>query len=267
MLDAMKEILKRTSIFLIVLGAVLLVTGASGNIAVGSFSLVLPDLAARLIVGASGFVLLVFGGFYVWKEASQEGYKESGKFMLIASSDTSKRSFRLQEYLKTAKTIDLLGYSLKGLLQDLREPLAQAVVQGAIVRIIIVDINSSTADLFRKHSRRPNLLFSEWVTGLQHINDIQKILKNTEKVSGRLEVRVTSWIPSNNLVLINANDTNGILKAGIHTVTFKQPLSNRLSLTIKRKEYPQAFDFYVKGFDMLWSEDSVNWNGKIPEFQ
>lgn len=151
------------------------------------------------------------------------------------------------------------------MLQDLRQPLAQAIIQGAVVRIVVVDITTPSANIFREHSRRPNLLFPEWVAGLQHIKDIQSILSDAPKVSGRLEVKVTSWIPSSNLVVIDANDENGILKAGIHSITFRQPLSDRLSLTIKRKAYPQAFDFYVKGFDMLWNDDSLTWDGKVPE--
>ncbi len=267
MSDTVKEILKRTSIATIILGAILLIIGASGNISIGNFNLILPDLIARLIVGIFGGVLLIFGSYVAWRETSSTTVGESGKFNLVASGDTTKQSFRLEKYLDSAKTIDLLGYSLKGMLQDLRDPLAQAIIQGAIVRIVVVDITSPSANLFREHSSRPNLLFPEWVIGLQHISDIQKILGNAQKVSGRLEVKVTSWIPSNNLVIINANDEKGILKAGIHSVTFRQPLSDRLSLTIKRKNYPQAFDFYVKGFDMLWNDDSVNWDGKIPEIQ
>lgn len=262
--DIVKEILKRTSIVLIVLGALLLIIGASGNISIGNFNLLLPDLASRLAVGIFGSALLIFGSLVAWRESSQGTTRETGKFSLIVSSDTSKQSFRLENYLEKAKTIDLLGYSLKNMLQDLREPLAQAIIQGAVVRIVVVDITSPAASLFQEHSRRPNLLLSEWIAGLQHIKDIQNILSNAPKVLGRLEVKVTSWIPSVNLIVINAADESGILRAGIHSVTFRQPLSDRLSLTIKRRDYPQAFDFFVKGFDMLWNEDSVAWNGEVP---
>ncbi len=151
MSDTVKEILKRTSIFLIILGALLLVIGASGNISVSGFNLLLPDLASRLIVGIFGGILLIFGSFIAWRETYQKPSGETGKFGLVASGDTTKQSFRLQEYLSKAKTIDLLGYSLKGLLQDLREPLAQAIIQGAIVRIVVVDITSPSASLFREH--------------------------------------------------------------------------------------------------------------------
>jgi hypothetical protein len=267
MSDTVKEILKRTSIAIIILGAILLIIGASGNVNFGNFSLTLSDLIARFVVGIFGSILLMFGGYIAWRETSSTTASESGKFTLIASGDSTKQSFRLEKYLNGAKTIDLLGYSLKGMLQDLRDPLAQAIIQGAIVRIVVVDITSPSANLLREHSRRPQLLLSEWITGLQHISDIQKILSNAPKVSGRLEVKVTSWIPSSNLILINANDENGILKAGIHSVTFRQPLSDRLSLTIKRKDYPHAFNFFVKGFDILWNEDSVVWDGRIPEIQ
>lgn len=265
MSDTVKEILKRTSLVLMILGAMLLIIGASGNISIGNFHLLFPDSASRAIVGLFGGILLIFGSFIAWRETPDSTTTQTGKFALVVSGDTSKQSFRLQNYLDKAKTIDLLGYSLKGLLQDLREPLAQAIIHGAIVRVVIVDATSPSANLFREHSRRPNLLLPEWAAGLQHIKDIQTILSKSQKVLGRLEIKITSWIPSANLVVVNGNEADGILKAGIHSVTFRQPLSDRLSLTIKRKDYPQAFDFFVKGFDILWNEDSVTWDGKIPD--
>ena len=267
MSDSVKEILKRTSILTIILGATLLLIGASGNISIENFNLTLPDLIARFIVGFFGSVLLVFGSYVAWRETFSATSNDAGEFSLVASGDTSKKSFRLENYLDNIKTIDLLGYNLKGMLKDLREPLAEAIIKGAVVRIVIVDITSPTVELFKAHSNRPNLMLPEWIAGLEHIKDIQDLLSKAQKVTGRLEIKVTSWVPSNNLILLNASDKNGILKAGIHSLTFRQPLSDRLNLVIRRNKYEKAFSFYVKGFDMLWDDDSSFWDGKIPELQ
>ncbi len=265
MTETLTEILKRTSVFLLVLGAILLVIGASGDITLGSNSLALPDTVARIVVGVFGAFLLFLGIYSTWQETFQQPRRiDVSEFDLIASRDTSKQSFRLERYIGDAKTIDLLGYTLKGLLRDLREPLVQAIIRGAIVRIIVVDVHSTSTKLFEKHTDKPELVASNWITGLQYIKDIRTRLEMVPKVSGRFEVKVTSWIPSNNLVLVNANTEDGILKAGIHSVTFRQPISDRLTIVIRREKYKQAFDFFAKGFDLLWNKDSVVWDGEIP---
>ncbi len=267
MLETFKEIFKRPSIVVIIIGAILLVVGASGNITINDFSLALSEMAARLAVAIFGGLLVILGGYGVWREIVQLKTGNSGEFYLSTSEDTSQQSFRLEKHLSEARTIDLLGYNLKGMLQNLREPLAQAIINGAILRIILVDITGPTAHLFSEHSRRPHLLLSEWTAGLQHIADIREILSKSPKVAGRLEVKVTSWIPSSTLILINANDENGILKAGIHALSFQAFLSNKVSLVIKRKKNEKAFNFFVNGFDILWNNDSVVWDGRIPETQ
>lgn len=96
MSDTVLEILKRTPIVLIILGALLLIIGTSGNISISNVNLLLPDLVSRLIVGTFGGVLLIFGSFVAWRESPQNITRETEKFGLIASSDTSKQSFRLQ---------------------------------------------------------------------------------------------------------------------------------------------------------------------------
>lgn len=61
MQDFIKEIPKRTSVFAIVVGAILIVIGAASEFTVSTVSLKIPDLIGRGIVVVIGLVLLGFG--------------------------------------------------------------------------------------------------------------------------------------------------------------------------------------------------------------
>lgn len=193
-------------------------------------------------------------------EASPSSGAERG---LLAVTEVHTE-LRLEELFDTARTVDLLGYNLKSLLYTTRELIANAVERGTIVRVVLVDIQSPDAQIFRKHTNRPHLLVPDWVAAFEHIRDIQRLLGEKPKVRGRLEVRVTDWIPSCSLILINANEESGIAKVSVHPLAFRQQSSGRMSLVLERKDNPKAFEFLVKGFDILWEEDSEAWDGSIP---
>jgi 8-oxo-dGTP pyrophosphatase MutT (NUDIX family) len=93
MSDTVKEILKRTSIFLIIFGALLLIIGAAGNISVSSFTLLIPDLIPRLIVGIFGGILLILGSFIAWRETSQKSGGETEKSSLVESEKITSKVF------------------------------------------------------------------------------------------------------------------------------------------------------------------------------
>lgn len=173
-------------------------------------------------------------------------------------------NLKLEEHLKTAKTVDLLGYNLKSLLQANRELIANAVEHGANIRIVLVDIQNPIAQTFKAHSNRPHLLISDWVTGFEHIRDIQRMLAKKSKISGRFEVKLTDWIPSCNLILINSGEADGIVKVGVNSVVFRQSMSERFNFVLEKRQNAKAFDFFVKGYDTLWSEDGNLWDGSMP---
>jgi len=183
---------------------------------------------------------------------------------LTVSNSGVGLDLRLEEHLETARTVDLLGYNLKSLLHGNRELIANAVERGTIVRIILVDIQSSSAQIFRKHTNRPQLLIPDWIASFEHIRDIQQLLEEKPKVNGRLEVRITDWIPSCSLVIINAHEEDGVAKVSIHPLTFRQPSVGRVRLLLEKKRNPEGFEFLTKGFDILWKEDSKTWDGSIP---
>lgn len=64
MLDVVKEIFKRSSVFLILLGTVLLIFGASGGINISSFSAQVSNQITQLIIILIGIILIIVGVFY-----------------------------------------------------------------------------------------------------------------------------------------------------------------------------------------------------------
>jgi hypothetical protein len=266
MSDIVQAIIKRSSVFIIITGVILLIVGAAGDITFGSFVLRLSNQITQWVIIVVGGIL-VFVGIYFEAKGNNLSIAEEtdAKFGLFTSDKDTFSNFKVEKGIETAQSIELLGYNLKSLLQEIRVPLANAIIRGASVRIILVDITSkSVQDTFQNHSNRPHLVIPEWVTGLEHIKDIRELLASAPKINGKFEVKVTTWIPSSNLIIFNADNENGTMKVGIHTVIFRQPLSGRLSLVLHKKDNPTAFEYFTKGFETLWSKDSVDWNGVIP---
>ncbi len=90
MQDFLQGILKRTSLFVIITGAILVLIGAATEIAFGTFSIRIPDIGGRAVAVVVGAVLIAFGLFVEWQEYSQAKQKESG--LAYASIRTSSRS-------------------------------------------------------------------------------------------------------------------------------------------------------------------------------
>jgi hypothetical protein len=176
---------------------------------------------------------------------------------------------KIENLIENAKAIDILGYNSKSVLQEFRSHLANAIIRGASVRIIFTDISQSpTKEVFEQHAGRSVVsLSSEWAKALGYINDIQKTLKASSKVNGKLEVKSTTWIPSCNLILFNsADNNNGIVRIDFHALSFRQPLTlaGKLFLAISQKDNPKFFEYFAKGFDLLWEKDAQEWNGIVP---
>ena len=265
MSDIVQALIKRSSVFVIITGVILLVIGASSGINFGSFSFQLSSQITQWVIITTSLILIIIGIYWETKGINSN-FSESGKKFGLFTSDTDTfANLKLDSQIAGAKSIELLGYNLKSLLQELREPLAKAIIRGASVRIILVDIESNaTHEMFKQHSNRPHLLLPEWATGFEHIVDIQKMLQGAPKLNGKFEVKVTDWIPSCNLIIFNSDDDNGLIKVGIHTVTVRQPLTGRLSLILSKKDNSNAFEYFTKGFNMLWEKDSRDWNGVVP---
>jgi hypothetical protein len=166
-------------------------------------------------------------------------------------------------WLNSLRTLDISAYNLTNLLKDLRQPIADAVARGAYVRILIIDHTSLAHQLMLKHSRRPHLLMPDAIKGMENIQDIQSLLKNKPRINGKFEVKLTSWISSCSMILIDSHEENGVARIGIRPPAFRYT-KDRVGLFLTRKEHPTPFEHFVKSFDALWDEVSYDWDGTIP---
>ena len=183
----------------------------------------------------------------------------------IVSEIDGRLQLNLEERLKTVRALDLMGYNLVGLLRDIREPIAEAVSRGATVRILVVDFNSLAGELMSKHSNRKHLLPSDFAAALEHIRDIDRLKNAKLRVDGRLDVKWTSWIPSCNMVLIDAKEEKGLAKIGINPPSFRRPVTGRLGLLLSRRYHPAELDYFIEQFEVLWHDDETRkWDGTTP---
>ena len=95
----------------------------------------------------------------------------------------------------------------------------------------------------------------------------QNLIEKKSRVNGRFEVKLTSWIPSCNLILVDANEQNGVAKIGINPITFRQPTTGRVSLILSRKDFASELSYFLKSFEALWEQDSQIWDGTLPQMK
>lgn len=266
MSDIIQALIKRSSVFIIITGVLLLVIGASGKIVFNTFSFQFSSPTTQWVIIVTSLILLIVGIYQEIKINSVNQNAPSKNFGLFTLDTNPLVHAKVEDLIESAKTIDILGYNSKSVLQEFRSHLANAIVRGASVRVIFTDISQyPTKEIFERHAGHSAAsLPSEWAKALGYINDIQKILKASPKVNGKLEIKSTTWIPSCNLILFNSADNkNGIARIDFHALSFRQPLTlaGKLFLVISQKDNLKAFEYFAKGFDLLWEKESQEWNG------
>lgn len=172
----------------------------------------------------------------------------------------ARKHLDFEKQLKLARSIDLLGYTQVGFLRQFNSNLMQAIKDGTKVRILLVNNSSLAGDLMRDALRDPSSIDLPLQLTLNYLLDIEKRLKESgAEIVNRLEVRLTSWIPSCNLIILDNGQNGGIMDVGINTLLLNQPppYPERPHLIFGSKEYPTEYAYFKNQFDDLW-EDKVS---------
>jgi hypothetical protein len=110
-----EALLKRTSIFIVIIGVILLLIGVAGEVVISTFSLKIPDIVGRVIVGIIGITLIGFGAYVEWKEHVQskevssdekktsDKQKTVPKVPIIVRDQVGQLVGTVQQCLKNAK--------------------------------------------------------------------------------------------------------------------------------------------------------------------
>jgi len=90
MKEFFEGVFKRTSVFIVVAGAILILIGATSGITVGAFAIKIPDLAWRVFVAAVGTILTGVGLFFEWREYLEIKREDDSK-KVISKEGTEKK--------------------------------------------------------------------------------------------------------------------------------------------------------------------------------
>ena len=177
------------------------------------------------------------------------------RFNPMMSQEEARNSFILTQYLRDAQSVDLLGYTLSSLLKQFREPLVDAIRRGTRVRILLVDATGEAGEIMRHHSNKAHMVDREARAGLEFAQDIERQVRRDNNSRGTVEVRLISWIPSCNMIVVKGDQEGDVAKVGINPPSYRRPAQGRRNLILSRSEHPQDFEYFTSQFDALWNDD------------
>ena len=144
------------------------------------------------------------------------------KFSPLISGNQSRELFPVEDKLKNAIQVDLLGYNLLSLLRNIRQLLINEIIDGASVRILIVDLHSQAGRVMQQNSNKPHMIESDFILALDFICDMKQEIEAMNG-NGSIGVKLVSWIPSCSLFIIKYSENEGIMKVTVHPPSFRLP--------------------------------------------
>lgn len=174
------------------------------------------------------------------------------------SSLSSRRDFNFSERIRTAKTLDLLGYSLANLLGNFRAEIAEAISRGTCVRIMLLDPASVGGTSMIEKIADPSRVWEPHERSLRYTTEIRKLVSEKGAARGWLKTRLIPWVPSCYLNIFDGNTDDGFALVGIHSLTIRSGVPKRLHLLISKAHHHREFNYFASQFDLLWNEYGDN---------
>lgn len=240
---------------------------------------VLPNLVATLIIVVVVYLVLKRRGIDkekefkediiqgIYKEINQKldgkNVRELAYFITqynnkqIISYKEVNKIFDTAKKILSAKEIWTNGYSCINLIQDNRKEFVKSIINGANVKILITDKDSSAAKLMGERTVTKNLIKSDVERTIALINVIKDDLSHQSRVKGSIELKITTWIPSCSMFFYNPNNRNGEVKIVVYPPfhsTSKSSIS--VNFILRRSEDKDYFEYFKNQFSRLWDEDA-----------
>ena len=240
------QLLKRTSVLVIVLGIIVLLIGASGDIQLGNFVFKLPDELTRWLIVVVGLALIVFGIFLEWQDISGK------KFTTKQSPQTQK--FEKQsnivvsrERLEKAQTIDWMAFSMYKTLSIYEKELTQCLRNNGQIRILLINPQSQTPDMIAKlgYSLDRKKVETDISSALARVNAWK------ENIPGcKVEIRYLSGLPPYRIMIVNRILDTGYIRLRLF-VTPGSEDGPTVALTTKNDK--EWFIFFCEQFEKFWN--------------
>lgn len=112
MKEFFEGVFKRTSVFIVVAGAILILIGATSGITFGAFAIKIADLAWRVFVAAIGTILTGAGLFFEWREYLEGKREDTGK--KVISKETSEKKLPAPESEQTSVPLQTIDFNYGG---------------------------------------------------------------------------------------------------------------------------------------------------------
>jgi len=238
-------ITKQKSNFLLLLGVLLVVFGISNGIQVGENSLKIEP-AFRVTGIVIGVLLIIVGIILNWADAVvSQGKSKTKSFGILANQSVVAR----ESFLKVSQ-IDVMGYSLRNFIHNNQQTLIQAVMNGASIRLIVIDPNGKSIEVIEKIKPRTGLA-DDVRRSLQISKNI--IDESKETIRGKYEIRIIDWIPSCSLTIFNASSEDGWMEVGIFPPNYKKIAEKKAYIQFSKKENENWFVEYASEFNDLWN--------------
>lgn len=184
----------------------------------------------------------------------------------LLDENEARNRFLLKELISSSEELDAISYNLSDFLITFWSLIIERVKQGAKIRLIAIDPSSCAYPVIDKSSP-PHKPFDRSIhETLSRVQQIQKILAQEKRLKGSFEFRLTCWIPSCGLIIINPKlrTKGGMMKISIHSPHYSTPHDeSNLNIVLSQVEHDRWYTYFLNQFEKLWQE-SYPWDGNIP---
>lgn len=167
-----------------------------------------------------------------------------------------KNVYEYKNLISQSKTIDIVGYTCKTIVDDCRTEIVKSVLNGCHVRIVIIEPNSSASQLVMENSMLKLIekdIESAIIRVGAIISGIENNSSNQQNETGKFEIRFMNWIPSFSLFMADRDFNSGSLKITIHHMSYftpdKDPAIRKLIFKSIEKD---AFNYFYDQFERIW---------------
>ena len=178
---------------------------------------------------------------------------EKNKLLGIKLQDGRDFTIPLETRLAQAKEIEILGFSLIGIVVQFGGFFLKKAQEGCKLKFIIVDPESAAADASPELLELGNAKNTTRTRRQDIKNVIERLRPAVE--TGNAEVRVISSVPPFSLLIFDKNQSVGEVQVSLYS--YRIAPSDRPHFTLDQATGKHWYDFFVTQFDKLWEDAAV----------
>lgn len=170
--------------------------------------------------------------------------------------DEIRNAYDFKGLLLNSKTIDIVGYTSKNIIEDCRAEIVKGVLNGCHIRMVVVEPNSDASELIMSNSRLK--LFESDIKNTKTraeliIKDVKDAQEKVQNEIGSFEIRFMNWIPSYTIFLADRELDTGTVKLTINHLAYhtqyKEPAIRKL---ISKATDKVGFNYASDQFEKVW---------------